>query len=305
MRRVLIVVVLIVAAAVLGLWRSQGGVRSGFNRIVGSSGDSPGVSGDETRKTFDLKPGARIEIQGINGRVDIQTSDTKTAEVFVRRTADNPSSLRRREMIIEQTSDGLLVRSKQNHVGLWEHLFGKDPKEEVTIKAPRQIALAFRGINGRVNSGDIDGSLEVKGINGRLELGQVSESAEVSGINGSISVGLKQLGERGAHLNGVNGGIELRLANGLNADLTARGMNGSVRSEIPEVTVDKDEHWTRYTARIGSGGAPIDLSGINGNVRLTRAEESSAAKASLAHEKKSLPVGQDSTPKSQAARKSQ
>ena len=306
MRRVLIVVVLIVAAAVLGLWRSQGGVRSGLNRIVGSSGDnSPGVSGDETRKTFDLKPGARIEIQGINGRVDIQTSDTKTAEVFVRRTADSPSSLRRREMIIEQTNDGLLVRSKQNHVGLWEHLFGRDPKEEVTIKAPRQIALSLRGINGRVNSGDIDGSLEVKGINGRLELGQVSESAEVSGINGSISVGLKQLGERGAHLNGVNGGIELRLASGLNADLTARGMNGSVRSEIPEVTVDKDEHWSRYSARIGNGGASIDLSGINGNVRLTRAEESSAAKASSANEKKSLPVGQDSTPKSQAAKNSQ
>jgi hypothetical protein len=306
MRRVLIVVVLIVAAAVLGLWRSQGGVRSGLSRIVGSSGDnSPGVSGDETRKTFDLKPGARIEIQGINGRVDIQTSDTKTAEVFVRRTADSPSSLRRREMIIEQTSDGLLVRSKQNHVGLWEHLFGKDPKEEVTIKAPRQIALSFRGINGRVNSGDIDGSLEVKGINGRLELGQVSESAEVSGINGSISVGLKQLGERGAHLNGVNGGIELRLANGLNADLTARGMNGSVRSEIPEVTVDKDEHWSRYSARIGNGGASIDLSGINGNVRLTRAEESNAAKASSANEKKSLPVSPDSTPKSQGARNSQ
>src|ERR1043166_7143426 len=102
MRRVLIVVVLIVAAAVVGLWRSHGGVRDGINRIVNASSDnSQGVSGDETRKTFDLKPGARIEIQGINGRVDIQTSDTTTAEVFVRRTGDNPSSLRRRQMIVE------------------------------------------------------------------------------------------------------------------------------------------------------------------------------------------------------------
>jgi hypothetical protein len=40
------------------------------------------------------------------------------------------------------------VRSKQKHVGLWDHLFGKDPKEEVTIKAPRQIALSIRGVNG-------------------------------------------------------------------------------------------------------------------------------------------------------------
>src|SRR6185295_12486389 len=104
MKRVLLIVVLIVVAAVLGLWRSHGGVRAGLNRVVNVAGDnsSPGVTGDETRKTFDLKPGARVEVQGINGFVEIETSDTKTAEVLVRRTGQNPSSLRRREMIIEQ-----------------------------------------------------------------------------------------------------------------------------------------------------------------------------------------------------------
>ena len=281
MKRVLIVVALITCAAVLGLWRSHGGVRAGLNRVVNGTGDnnSAGVTGDEIRKTFDLKPGARVDIQGINGRVEIQTSDTKTAEVFVKRTGNNPASLRRREMIIEQTSDGLLVRSKQNHVGLWDHLFGSDPNEEVTIKAPRQIALSFKGINGRVFSSDIDGSLEVKGINGRVELGQVNDSVQVEGINGSIAVGLNKLSERGVHIHGVNGGIELKLSSGLNADLTAKGMNGSVRSEIAEVTVEKDDRWSHYSARIGSGGPAIEISGINGNVRLTRAEGASAASA--------------------------
>ncbi len=291
MRRVLIVVVLVVAAAVLGLWRSHGGVREGFNRIVNASGEnSQGVSGDETRKTFELKPGARVEIQGINGRVDIQTSDTKTAEVFVRRTGDNPSSLRRREMIIEQTSEGILVRSKQNHVGLWDHLFGKDPKEEVTIKAPRQIALSFRGINGRVNTTDIDGSLEVRGVNGRLDFGQVNDFAEINGVNGDISVGLNKLGSRGVRVSGVNGGIEFKLANGVNADLNARGMNGNVRSDISDVTVDRSDFGSRYSARIGSGGSPIDISGINGNVRLTRGPSSAATSNDVKTEKKETAV---------------
>ena len=158
-----------------------------------------------------------------------------------------------------------------------EHLFGSNPNEQVTIKAPRQIALALKGINGRVTTGDIDGTIEAKGINGRVELGQASESAEIGGINGSVVVGLKQLGERGATIKGINGGIELRLANGLNADLTARGMNGNVHSEIPEVTVDKEDPGSRYSAHIGSGGAPITISGINGNVRLTRGPAVSAA----------------------------
>src|SRR5262245_37700137 len=167
MKKVLLVVVLIVAAAVLGLWRSHGGVRAGLNRVVNAAGDnnSSGASTDETRKTFDLKPGARVEVQGINGFVEIQTSDTKTAEVYVRRTGDNANSLQRRALIVEETSEGFIVRSKQKYNGVWDHLFGKDPKEEVTIKAPRQIALSIRGVNGKVSSGDIDGSLEMKGIN--------------------------------------------------------------------------------------------------------------------------------------------
>ena len=281
MRRVLIVVVLIIAAAVLGLWRTNGGVRQGLSRAVGmSADDSEGVTGDETRKSFELKPGDRVAVQGINGTVDIQTSDTKTAEVFVKRTADSPSSLRRRELIIEQTSDGLLVRSQQNHLGLWEHLFGRDPKEEVTIKAPRQIALSLKGVNGRVTAGNVDGPLEAKGINGRVELGQATGSADVSGINGSVSVGLRQLGERGARLSGINGNLELRLTSDLNADLTAKGMNGRLSSEIPAVTVDKDDHGSHYSAHIGTRGSPITISGINGNVRLTTAEGATTSAAS-------------------------
>ena len=298
MRRILIIVVLVVGAAVLGLWRSHGGVRQGLSRVVGASDDnSEGVTGDETRKSFELKPGARVEVNGINGKVEIQTSDTKTAEVYVRRTADSPSSLQRREITIEQTADGLLVRARTQHLGFWDHLFGHNPKEEVVIKAPRQIALSIKGINGPVTTGDIDGPLEAKAINGRVELGAASQYAELGSINGNIVVGLKQLGDRGASIKGVNGGIELRLANGLNADLTARGMNGSVRSDIPEVTVDKEEPGSRYSAHIGTGGAPITISGINGNVRLTRGE---GAASTSANEKNPAATDKSAKPATEA-----
>ncbi len=274
MKRVFIVVIVMILAGVLGLWRSHGGVRAGLNRVAGiANEDSQGEVRDEIRKSFTLQPGARLEVQGINGKVEIQTSDTKTAEVYVLRTAKDSESLSRREVTIEQTASGLLVRGQEaRHAGIWEHLFGSNPNEEVTIKAPRQIALALKGINGRVTSGDIDGTIEARGINGRVELGEASESAEIGGINGSVVVGLKQLGERGARLSGINGGIELRLANGLNADLTARGMNGKIRSDSSDVIVEEEDHGSRYSARIGTGGAPIALSGINGNVRLTRPE---------------------------------
>lgn len=271
MKRVVIVVALLICAAVLGLWRSHGGVRAGLSRVVNGGGDSASqaATGDEIRKTFELRPGERVWVQGINGRVEIQTSDTKTAEVYVKRTADSADSLQRRQMIIEQNADGLLVRSRRVYNGMWSHLFGHDPREEVIIKAPRQIALNLRGINGSVSSGDIDGALELNGLNGKIELGQVNEYATIDGVNGSIFMGLNKLGDRGVKIHGVNGPIELRIPSGLDADLTAKGMNGSVKSEISDVAVDK-LNWSHYSARIGKGGVEIELSGINGNVRLTR-----------------------------------
>jgi DUF4097 and DUF4098 domain-containing protein YvlB len=158
-------------------------------------------------------------------------------------------------------------------------LFGHDPTEDVTITAPRQIALSFRNINGRVRTSDIDGRLEARAINGTVELGQVNESAELSAINGNITLGLKALGAGGARLSSVNGNIELRLASNLNADLTAKAMNGSVRSDITDVSVDREEHGRRYSARIGEGGVPISISAINGNVRLTRVDNPAVSSA--------------------------
>ena len=281
MRRVFLVVVLIVAAAVLGLWRTNGGVRQGLSQAIGMSSDDPqGEARDEIRKSFQLQPGARIEVRGINGSVEVQTSDTKTAEIYVLRTGSSREALNRREITIEQMTNVLVVHGESRRVGFWEHLFGHSPNEQVTIKAPRQIALTLTGVNGRVSSSDIEGALELRGVNGKVELGQATTSIQISGVNGNIVVGMKQLGDGGARVSGVNGNIELRLSKDLNADLTARGMNGNLRSDIPEVNVEKDEHGSRYAAHIGNGGAPITISGINGNVRLMRAESSATGPAS-------------------------
>jgi hypothetical protein len=293
MRRVAIVVVLVLAAAVLGLWRSNGSVRQSLSRAVGAADDGQAEARDEIRKSFELQPGARLEVQGINGKVEIQTSDTKTADVYVLRTAKNRDALSRREVTVEQTATGLLIKGKSaGHPGFWEHLFGKNPEEQVIIKAPRQIALALKGINGRVTSGDIEGTLEAKGINGHVEIGQATESAEISGINGNISVALNKLGDRGARLSGINGGIELKFGSDVNADLTAKGMNGNVRSDIPDVTVNKGQYGSNYTARIGTGGAPITISGINGNVRLTRSNTTPTASDKKSTDQKQEKVAQ-------------
>jgi hypothetical protein len=264
MKRVLIIVALVFIAAIAGIVRSHTRATGTWHNQAAGSGQ------EEIRKNFDLSPGSRVEVSGINGAVNIETADIKTAEVYVLRTGKDADSLSRRKVVIESTANSLTIRGEKGDAGFFDRLFGSNPTERVTLKLPRQISLVTKGVNGAVIVGDVDGSVEIAGINGKVEIGQAAGSAEFHGINGNIFCALKQVDKGGVSLHGINGNIELRLADGVNADLDAHGMNGNVRSEIAEVMVDKSEHGNRYSAHIGSGGSPIEVSGINGNVRLTR-----------------------------------
>ncbi|HKO97154.1 MAG TPA: hypothetical protein VJU86_09185 [Pyrinomonadaceae bacterium] len=269
MKRLILVVLLVGIAGIAGIVRSHSRSGSSFSwpLRVNAKTSSADVR-DEIRKSFQLSPGARVEVSGINGAVKIETSNTTTADIYIERTADSTEALNRRKITIEATADKLTIRGDRNEDGLLSKVFGSNPRENVVLKLPRQVALLTKGVNGAVRVGEIDGSVEVSGINGRVEIAQAQGSADFSGINGSVSVALRNL-SKGIEISGINGNIELKLGDDVNADLKAHGMNGKVISELPSVVVDRTSHGN-YTAKIGAGGTSISASGINGNIRLVR-----------------------------------
>jgi hypothetical protein len=80
---------------------------------------------------------------------------------------------------------------------------------------------------------------------------------------------LATIGQDGVKFSGVNGNIELRFSENVNASLTTHGMNGQVTSDLQNVVVNKSSYGN-YSAQIGSGGSSISANGINGNIRLSR-----------------------------------
>ena len=269
MKRIILVVLLVGIAGIAGVVRSHSkGSGSGWPLVINGDKQSAADAREEIRKSYELAPGARVEVSGINGWVKIETSDSKTADVYIERTGESQEALNRRKITIDSTPAGLTIRGEKGDGSFLSRLFGSRPTEHVTLRLPRQISLVAKGVNGSVVAGEIDGSVEVHGINGKVDIAQASGSAEFNGINGNISVGLKQL-DKGVDIHGINGNIELRLSDGVNADLEAHGMNGKVTSDLPNVVVDKGSHGS-YSAQIGKGGNSISASGINGNIRLTR-----------------------------------
>lgn len=272
MKRIVILILLVVIAGVAGVVvrsSSGSGTVAEIRGLV--SHNASGDVRDEIRQNFELAPGARVEVGGINGPVKIETADnTKTAEVYIERTASSQEALNRRKIAVEAEGNRLRIRAETTEHSFFAKLFGARASESVTLKLPRDVSLVAKGVNGSVVVGEISGAIEISGINGKVNVANAAGSAALKGINGSVTVGLKSVTSNGIDLSGINGNIELQLPADLNADFEAHGMNGRVIADFPNVVVDKSRHGN-YSARIGSGGAGINAKGINGNIRLTPA----------------------------------
>ena len=267
MKRVVILVFLVAIAAVAGAVRSSVGSVSELRGLV--SHQNTGDVRQEIRETYQLAPGARVELAGLNGAVKIETSDSKTAEVYIERTASSQEALDRRKITIEADANSLTIRGEKSENGFFSRFFGSSAGERTTLKLPREVALYAKGVNGAFVTSDINGAVEVTGINGRVQIGSAVGRATFKGINGNMIVGLKKVDQDGVTLSGINGNIELQLGSDVNADFDARGMNGRVVTDLPDVSIDKNKRGS-YSARIGNGGAGITAKGINGNIRFTR-----------------------------------
>lgn len=275
MKRIVILIVLVTIAGIAGVVRSSVKSVSELRGFV-SHRNAADVR-QEIRQTFELVPGARVEITGLNGPVNIETSDTKTAEIYIERTASSQEALDRRKVLIDADANSLRIHSeKSDDAGFFSRFLGGSANERTTLKLPRQIALYGKGVNGAFVTGDIDGAVEIAGVNGRVQIGSAVGTATFKGINGNMVVGLKRIDQQGVTLSGINGNIELQLAADVNADFDARGMNGRVISDLPGVQIDREKRGN-YWARIGTGGAGITAKGINGNIRFTRSAVQTAS----------------------------
>jgi hypothetical protein len=277
MKKMLLVVFLLAIAGIAGVVRSHTrGACAAWPVVINGDKQSATNAREEIRKTYDLATGARVEVSGINGWVKIETSDRKTADIYIERTGESQEVLNRRKITIENTAAGLTIRGERGDAGLLSRMFGSNPTEHVTLKLPKQISLVTNGVNGSFTSGELEGSLEVNGVNGKVEVARASGSAELNGINGNVSVGLGRIDKAGVDISGINGNIDLLLSEDVNADLETHGMNGRVTSDLPNVVVDKSGHGS-YSARIGNGGNSISANGINGNIHLGRMSRGPAA----------------------------
>jgi hypothetical protein len=90
MKRIMILVVLVGLAGIAGVVvRSSSGKGTVAELRELVSHDAANDVRQELRQSYELAPGARVDLGGINGAVKIETSDTRTAEIYIERLASS------------------------------------------------------------------------------------------------------------------------------------------------------------------------------------------------------------------------
>jgi len=172
----------------------------------------------EWRKTYELSPGGRVEINNVNGRIDVEPSAGNTVEVVAQKLAKATTPAAAKEAlerieIREEVSpstvqkESVSISTRLPRGGGWFDMGGAQVKYSVRVPAGAEVK--FTTVNGGVSVTGLSGRVTAETTNGGVVAREISGTIDASTTNGGVDVELARLGEGGAKLGCTNGGIKL------------------------------------------------------------------------------------------------
>ena len=145
-----------------------------------------------------------------------------------------------------------------------------DVSVDVTIRLPKGIKVDASTVNGGLNIEGATAQVKARTVNGGIEAASTSGPVSAKTVNGGIRVKAGTIGEGPVEYETVNGSITLELPENMNADIEMRTVNGSITSEDFPITVQGRFDRRRISGKIGKGGPELNVSTVNGSIRLRR-----------------------------------
>lgn len=228
-----------------------------------------------------LAAGKTIEVRGINGPIRAVSTDGSEVEVVAVRTGrrSDPESVK---IEVVNHPGGVTVcavyPSRDGERPNVCRPFGEgrmrvrnnDVNVEFEIRVPKGVNFEARTVNGGITA-EVEGRAAVSTVNGGIEV-HAGALTEATTVNGSIRAEVRNGGTTAGDvtLSTVNGSVRLSLPEGLNADVSAKTVNGGISSDFEEIEVQRKHGPRSAEGRLGSGGRELALSTVNGGIRISR-----------------------------------
>ena len=225
-----------------------------------------------------LSAGQVLEIKNINGDIDATSTNSDEAQVTAEKFGPNADQIR---IEVVPSSDGVTICAvyppgnssrgcDSGHHGDSSNVRGDRTKVHFTVAVPKSVRFSANNVNGGINAEDMKGEVRANTVNGAIRV-STSSWAEVKTVNGSVHASMGDAAWNGTlKIASVNGSIELRMPDDLNANVSFKSVNGTMTSDFP-LTISNS--WpVGHTAKgqIGSGGRELVIETVNGSVRLRK-----------------------------------
>lgn len=228
--------------------------------------------------------GKTVEVRGVNGTIEAALSSDGRVHVSATRSArrSDPESV---TIEVVEDADGVRIcavypsrraRQASDCRGGDGPSNGddNDVRVDFTVRVPAGVRFAGSTVNGGIEATGLRSDVEASTVNGGVRV-ETSGTATASTVNGDIRARVGVATPRAdMDFSTVNGSIELVAPAGLNADVDASTVNGDIDSDfaVSGGGVQRGRFTPSATLNgaIGRGGEDLELSTVNGEIRLRR-----------------------------------
>src|SRR5262249_18786769 len=144
-----------------------------------------------------------------------------------------------------------------------------DVNVEFTVRVPSAVRFMARTVNGGIQARGLAADAEGHTVNGSVVI-ETRGVARASTVNGSIDAEMGVVEGEPIEFETVNGGITLMMPARSAAELRATTVNGDIVTDFP-LTVRGRFNRRRVSGTIGRGGPELNLTTVNGDIRLRSA----------------------------------
>jgi hypothetical protein len=229
-----------------------------------------GKAVDEWVRTYTLPANGRVEIENVNGQIEVLPAPGRDVEVRAEREARFHSeeaareALKKVEMGEEVTPGRVRIAARTSGGGFGD--FGR-VTVKYTVRVPAGLTVAMKTRNGGIRVEDVNGAIEASSTNGGITVDGLSGSLDVTVVNGGVRADLAEV-KGDVRVTSTNGGIRLDLPTDVKADLSATWVNGGFDIDDAFRVSRVDSSARELTARLNGGGPRITINTVNGGVRV-------------------------------------
>lgn len=230
-----------------------------------------------------LAQGARLEVENINGPIDVTRATGRIAEVTVTKIVKEGDGALVKA-IMEQTGDGMRVctiylysdpgRTTCNGSDHDNRRDSRgrnrlDVEMRYSVKVPAGALLTVDDVNGNITVTGADVESKVTTVNGDIRFDGMG-AATLETVNGKIVGSFTRAAWEGTmDVQTVNGSVELTFPADLSANVSGETVNGRVNSDFP-ITIEKGFGPKSFSGHIGSGGRRLKIETVNGAISILK-----------------------------------